>query len=161
MVQHFVLELSHCSLPAPIVLHCVGPSTGAFRVPRESGPFVYSFRDAPTEIHNLTPSQPSRQVLPKTLSVATPVAVKLSFNNEVLFEKDVTEWSYNDAQHVCYLRVDPDVVLECAEVAQNVVRKPFVPYWRDTTESRYVFAMEIDKVFFTTERMAQLRRLSQ
>lgn len=159
MVQHFQLELTHASLASPIILHCMGPTKGPFRAPEGGGQYWYSVRDTCDVIIDLSPAQPSTQILPKELSINSPITARLMFNGEEMLNARACEWSYKDSKHQCYLRFTPDFALDCAEMVQRR-RVPFVQYWRDTSEDRRVSMMIFEEGFFNSERVDRMKELS-
>jgi hypothetical protein len=147
MMQHFLFELTHPSLPATIVLHSKGrlapPS------PDMGGVLWFSARDTPDEVIDLSPAQPSRQALPaELLTPERPVSVRVLLNGHVLFTGSATKWEYDDRQHQCFMRFSPSLAMSCDEMVKRP-HKPFHPYWRDI-EPRYVGIVEISPHFFTS-----------
>jgi hypothetical protein len=146
-MQHFVFELTHPSLHKPIVLH----SKGKFDPPSEdsAGVFWFSARDAPDEILDGSPAQPSRQVLPvEPLTSGRPMNLCVTFNGHRVFMGSAAEWSYDDSQHQCFMRFGPLFALHCNEVTARP-RYAFERYWRDINDPRYVGIVEIAPSFFT------------
>jgi hypothetical protein len=137
----------------------MGPKKDVFRAPEGGGQYWYSVRDTCDVLTNLSPAQPSTQVIPKELSINSPITARLLFNGEEVLNASACEWSYMDSKHQCYLRFTPDFSLDCAELVKHR-RVPFMKYWRDTSEERYVSMMIFEEEFFTPERVDRLKELS-